>query len=375
MMHSLSERQSDTAKFRTLLRLAKYQIFKVGENKVDLDSAAIFIRQAEAINSGLKSSWANGYILLTQSYLLKESGARDKAKETVAKALEILKTEEDMNLTADAYMELSGYYDYNEPDSLVKRIEMVKLAVYDYGQSANIQSKAASLQMLGDLYNIKGSSYIALQHLQAALDAYQSIGYNQVQGIYCLMGFIYTRLRDFGRGMDKQLMALKIAEAAGDSSMQLCEIYNYLGEIYNALTEREKAKDYYNKALEVAKKNHDVFATYLASVNIAIMWAALNKPDKALEMMKDVSAKYEKPNDLYLDYNISRCYINSYCLLKQFEKARPYANQLIAAVNGGKLNNNAIISDYTVAIRFFVAAGKTMTLSNIWKSITRLPGS
>ena len=140
--------------------------------------------------------------------------------------------------------------------------------------------------------------------------------------------------------------------------MQLCEIFNYLGELHLALSEKEKAIYYYTKALEVAKKHNDIFAIYIASVNIANVRASMNEPYKALDMMKILSSKYEKPRNNNLDYNIARCYISSYSALKQFEKARPYANQLLDMVNTLKLSNNASISNYTVAIRFFIAAGE-----------------
>jgi two-component sensor histidine kinase/tetratricopeptide (TPR) repeat protein len=358
LLNTLPNTRDDTVQINTFLKLAKYHVFKPGENKDDLDSASNFIKKAENVNARIKSNWANGYILLIKSYLLRESGERAEAREAAGSAVTILKNEADKNLSGEAHMELAGYYDYNDADALTQRIELVGSAVNCFAQAGNIQQKAAALQMLGDLNNIKGSSYVALKHLQAALDAYNSIEYKQVQGIYCLMGFIYTRLREYRRALDKELLALKTAESAGDSSMQLCQIYNYLGEIQNALAQKEKAVYYYDKALNVAKKHRDIFAIYLASVNIANVWAALNKPGKALELMKSISSQYEKPNDKNLDYNIARCYIGSYCLLRQFEKARPYANQLLYMINNLKMSDNANISNYTVAIRFFISAGE-----------------
>ena len=358
LIKSLADSKPDTIQMKTLLQLAKYHVFKPGENKNDLDSAVNLISQAESLNALIKSKWANGYILLVKSYLMREKGQRDSAKELVRNAVTILNDEADKDLAGEASMDLAGYYDYNNADSLAKRIELVSIAVKSYDQSGNIKQKAASLQMLGDLYKIKGSNYIALQHLQASLDAYSSINYKQLQGIYCLMGFILARLRDFSQALDKQLLALKTAELVGDSSMQLCEIFNYLGELHLALSEKEKAIYYYTKALEVAKKHNDIFAIYIASVNIANVRASMNEPYKALDMMKILSSKYEKPKNNNLDYNIARCYISSYSALKQFEKARPYANQLLDMVNTLKLSNNASISNYTVAIRFFIAAGE-----------------
>src|SRR4030095_6899995 len=148
----------------TLLKLAKYHVFKPGENKVDLDSAANFIKKAVDINAVVKSKWADGYILLIKSYLLREGGQQDKAREAAESAVDKLKNEADKELAGEAYMELAGYYDYNDSQALTQRIELVKLAVYCYDQSGDTQQKAASLPMLGDLYKIKGSTYIALHH-------------------------------------------------------------------------------------------------------------------------------------------------------------------------------------------------------------------
>lgn len=348
----------DSVRISTVLKLAKYHVFKPGEKKTDLDSATSLLTEAEKANVQLKSNWASGFISLIKSYLLRESGQREKARDAAGYSVAILKNCADKQLAAEAIMELAGYYDYNDNEALTQRIELVRSAVDYYAESGNIQQKAASLQMLGDLYNIKGNSYVALQHLRSSLDAYNSIHHEQVQGIYCLMGLIYTRLREYRRAMDNQLLALKTAESVGDSSMQLCQIYNYLGEIQNALSQKEKALDYYEKALQVAKKHSDIFAIYIASVNIANVWAALNQPHKALALMKDISARYKKPKNNNLDYNIARCYIGSYCVLKQFDKARPYAKQLLEMVNNLNLSDHANISAYTVAIRFFIAAGE-----------------
>src|SRR5215471_12724044 len=98
LVRTLSTSKRDTGQINSLLKLAKYQIFKPGENKDDLDSAADFIAKAENINSNIKSNWAEGYILLIKSYLLHESGKEDEGKESAGKAVDILKKETDKSL-------------------------------------------------------------------------------------------------------------------------------------------------------------------------------------------------------------------------------------------------------------------------------------
>jgi two-component sensor histidine kinase len=357
LSRALTNGKADTAQINILLKLAKYQVFKPGENKTDLDSAANFIKQAESLNATIKSKWTEGYIFLIQSYMLREGGQRDKGREAAGRAVAILKNEADKNLAGEAYMEMAGYYDYNNSDEMIQRTELVRAAINYFEQGGNIQQKAAALQMLGDLYNIDGKSYLALQQLQASLDAYNSIRYSQVQGIYCLMGFIYSRLREYNKALEKEFLALKTAESVGDSSMQLCEIYNYLGEIHLALTDREKAIYYYEKAREIATNHNDTSTIYLTTANIANCWVALNKPYKALEVMKVIRSTNEQPNNSSIHYQISRCYIGAYSALRQFDKARPYVNQLLQLADELQ-NESTMIGIYTVAIRFYISDGE-----------------
>src|SRR5215470_14186031 len=87
---SLINSTPDTAKINALLKLAKYQVFKPGENKDDLDSAAAYIKNAENLNASIKSKWASGYALLIKSNLLRESGKNEEAKESARQAMIIL---------------------------------------------------------------------------------------------------------------------------------------------------------------------------------------------------------------------------------------------------------------------------------------------
>jgi tetratricopeptide (TPR) repeat protein len=106
----LANSKPDTGQINILLKLAKYQVFKPGENKSDLDSAADFIKKAENINDGIKSRWADGYILLIQSYLLKEWGQPDKSKQTAENAVNILSKGSDKLLIAESYFRLADCY-------------------------------------------------------------------------------------------------------------------------------------------------------------------------------------------------------------------------------------------------------------------------
>src|SRR5687768_16577047 len=104
MTNILANSKPDSVQMEILLKLAKYHVFKPGENKDDLDSAVSFIKKAENINARLISNRDNGYISLIKSYWLKESGQRDKAWDAAGHAVALLKNEADKNLAGEAYM-------------------------------------------------------------------------------------------------------------------------------------------------------------------------------------------------------------------------------------------------------------------------------
>jgi two-component sensor histidine kinase len=344
----------DTGQINILLKLAKYQVFKPGENKSDLDSAVDFIKKAENINATIKSNWAEGYILLIKSYLLRESGKEDEGKESARKAIGFLKNESDKLLAGEAYFTYSGYFPIYETEPLELRIKLVDTAVSYFKQSGNLEKVGESLHMLGDLHQIDGSDFIALQKLQLALNAYAAIHHNSVQGIYSLMGRIYSRERDYKTAYNYNLLALKTAEKVGDSTIQLCMINNDIGQTLSQLNEPGKAMPYYNNALNVAEKYKDSRAIYISATNIANAWNGLHQPLKALNILNALSKKYEKPQSLSIDYNIARACIGSYCMLKEYNKAEPYCDQLLNMIRTKNMNDYTNLYAYAEVVKFYI---------------------
>jgi two-component sensor histidine kinase len=358
LLRTLPNSKGDTVQIDILLKLAKYQVLKPGEKKSDLDSAADFIKKAENINAKIKSKWAEGYILLVKSNLLRESGKADEGKESARKAVDILKTQTDKLLIGQAYFDYASYFDMWDTELLKDRIRLVDTAVSYFKQSGNLEKLGESLYMLGDLHQIDGSNFICLQKLQLSLDAYASIHHEAVQGIYSLMGKIYLRERDYKNAFNYNLLALKTAEKVGDSSIQMCMINNDIGSTLSQMGEMEKAISYYNGALEIAEKYKDDRAVYISALNIANAWNSLDQPLKALNILNTLAKKYDKPKDLGVDYNLARAYIGSYCILKQYYKAEPYCDQLLTMVRTLNLNDYSNLYAYAEVVKFYIKAGK-----------------
>src|SRR5438045_1156741 len=113
---SLNDKLEDTTRIEVLLKLADYHLQKTGDEKSDLDSAGLYIKDAKAINARQTSRKKDGYILLNEASLARKSGNPDTGKQLIDKAISLLLTAKDEFHLALAYLELSRYYDTQKPD-------------------------------------------------------------------------------------------------------------------------------------------------------------------------------------------------------------------------------------------------------------------
>src|SRR4030095_11618342 len=92
-----------------LLNLAQFHIFKPGENQIDFDSATVYINRATELNRSEKSPAAEGYLLLTESYLVKEKGKKVESKKMVEQAINVFESGKNKDYLGQAYYELATY--------------------------------------------------------------------------------------------------------------------------------------------------------------------------------------------------------------------------------------------------------------------------
>ena len=86
---ALGKTSIDTARANILLKLAEFEIFKPGEFKADLDSAAVYIDQAKGINKKINSTEIYGHIILAESHLVNERGQKAAGKALNEKAINV----------------------------------------------------------------------------------------------------------------------------------------------------------------------------------------------------------------------------------------------------------------------------------------------
>ena len=356
LRRTLNTTSDQATRINSLLKLAEYQIFKPGEYKADLDSAAAFINQAERLNGKETSADIYGYMVLVKAYLERKKGQAKTGKKLVEQAIWILSRARDRFHLGKAFLNLAQYYDYNDRRQLTVMIQLTEQAVKSFKQSGHLQDEAYSLQKLAELHNINLENAKALKELEQSLQVYKSIHYSQVQGVYDLFGRVYYDLRDFKQALNFELMALQTAESVKDTTMQTCEINNTVALIFLELENRENAVNYFKNALAIAEKYKDQYNIILITTNLVDTYVRLNKPLDALHLLNGVTTRYRNYNNTPVGYGIISGYLMIYIQLKKYKQAQLYCDKLLEIVKRPNLEDLDRTNIYVMLIRYYKAS-------------------
>ena len=355
MINLLRTKKKGTARIDLLLNVAQFHVFKPGERQIDFDSASILIDEAASLNKSLRSPEANGYQILTESYLLNEKGQKDEAKKLTEKAVPILEATSNKHYLGRAYYELSRHNDIYDSKELHTRILLVEKAVNCFEQAGTLNQNVYSLQMLGDLYNFNREYEKAIPILNRALAAYIKAGYPKLQGIYVLLGQSNSNLKNFAQALFYMLKALKTAQAVGDTSMQMCQINLSVGVIYERIDNKEMSIKYLIDGLEVAKRHNDEEAIYFLTTEICFLYNRLGQPGNALRMLDLMPEAARRAEDPFRKTNTSLCYLDTYTAFRQFGKAQNYCDVALYYLDNNEAVKELQITGYSLASRYFIS--------------------
>ncbi|MEO6315256.1 MAG: histidine kinase dimerization/phosphoacceptor domain -containing protein [Chitinophagaceae bacterium] len=348
--------RQDTARINRLLKVAEFHIMKPGEYTADLDSALLLIREAERLNSFVKSDFATANILLIKSYYSKENKNEQLAIKLLEQAIPLANKQSDKSLLGEILFEQSNHYSYSDSAQLAKRIGLVQQAVSCFEKSGSVRQKARCLSMLGDLFVQKGDLDKALKVLESALKNYESIHYSAVQGVYILIGEINLGRGNYSEALNYSLLALQSAENDSDTSIQLCQINNDIGVIFINLMKHDKAIPYLLAGLKVAEKYNDKPSIYLLAFNASACYVKLNKATLAKKLLDEITAKYAQPDGPQTNSQVAQLYTDIYTRLKQYENGQVYCNKLLQFVDSHDYSALYKVGMYGTIVRFYTAA-------------------
>jgi two-component sensor histidine kinase len=340
LVRALQRTGPDTNRVNLLLELGRQYIFKKDELASDLDTALLLSRQAQALSDTLGYGRGLGLSFLTAAQAHHEKKAREPARQYALRAIDVLTRYGTPADQGDAYAQLATYYPISG-DGLTEKNRLYEKIVGLYERANSPLKLADALRYRADLRQVQGQNVQSLADLRRALDLYQRAGYERLQQVYDLLGFVSTKIGDYEAGIRYGLKAMQTAEATKDTFL-LGNMYSRLGIMYHELEQPEKSVMYFNKCLDITRRQYYQSTIILLANTLGYILENLDKlpPDQrpreaarvreSLAHLEEIIARRPAARtDLDCQLAAGRCFISYYSRLQpDYARAKGYCDKL-----------------------------------------------
>jgi len=336
--------KNDNQKVELLLRLSTYYLLKNGETKADLDSASVLNSQARQLSDQAKYKIGKGKSILLEAKIYREEGKNNLSLSKTKEAIAYFEKNNLIEEKGDGYAELSNHYDNS---NLEEKIKLKEKAWAFYKESGSKKKQADQLKDLGELHGLTENTEKALCILKESLALYKSIKYKELQSVYNLLCQSEIQRSNYKEALKYGLLAEKTALAMNDdTSLQMSSIYSNVGMVYYYLQQNKEAQEYWQKAIEIAKKFNDNGYIRTISANISTMLIRQRKFEEALKFIKEYKARYPIADQ---EFEMRENYIlfSTYTIIKQFPNAKIYYEKLKKYYGENAKNNLSVLRSYT----------------------------
>lgn len=215
-------------------------------------------------------------------------------------------------------------------DEMSKKVALFKKAAALYKKAGAFYEEAETLCGLSILYNSVDSTAVSIRYAKQAIIIKKKIKNNNLFQEYAMLGLNLRVQGNYKNALAYAIAAEKLTENHKPDGQWMSILYDLLGTIYSELKYYDTSVEYYKKAIQVSEEINDIEGVYAIKVNTARGLFNRGKVVQALDILNS-GHKYKPGKDCNIEY--ASLYILIYCKLKQYSKARPYYDQLLACSN------------------------------------------
>lgn len=253
---------------------------------------------------------------------------------------------------ADAYDSLALKLTYED---FVKKAGYFKKARALYKQAGARFEEAETLCELSIIYNGTDDIDTSIAYARQAISIKKKIKRNDLFKEYAMMGLNLRVLGKYKDALAYAIAAERTAETHPPDKQWMSILYDLLGTIYSELKYYDTSVEYYKKAIAVSEEIDDAEGVYAIKINTARGLFNRGRLTQALDILNS-GYSYKTGTDCNVEF--ASLYILIYCELKQFAKARPYYNELIACSRNKAKNHIEQEKIYYAIIHYLIKTGQ-----------------
>ncbi|WP_460937643.1 tetratricopeptide repeat-containing sensor histidine kinase [Spirosoma humi] len=247
-MIRLQQSTTDTSRLTALLELGKFQIYKAGEVKTDLDSAMRYLRQAAVLSNSLHllNKKHEAESLLTIAYM--EWGDFQRAESVFSTLID------DCHRTGDKRTEADATYRFATAQRYITRNYPKAIAGYHQAEALykELKEPEKEIQMaeqIAGLHADLGELDVAEGEFLTVLQRYKSIKYPKLHYVYSSLASVSRLKGNFEKGLFYSLQCLESMNKTQDT-LAAASFYGTIAEIYMELGKQDQSIYWFKKTLQ-----------------------------------------------------------------------------------------------------------------------------
>jgi signal transduction histidine kinase/Tfp pilus assembly protein PilF len=179
---------------------------------------------------------------------------------------------------------------------------------------------------IGYYYKYMGDFQKSLIELKRAEKIALKNNYREILGYaYTALGTVYLDVSFYDKALEYHSKSLEIKEEIGESALSLSISYNNIGLVYYKIGDPDKAEEYYNDAINLKLQEGDTSSCISTYINLGLAFSEQNnidKYDKAIDYFQKAIVLAKKHNVFYrigFSYNgLAKVYVD----LQQYDSAK-----------------------------------------------------
>ncbi|NAS10590.1 tetratricopeptide repeat protein [Poritiphilus flavus] len=283
------------------------------------DSLQLELRKAKHDTSRVK--------ILHQLAFTQANTSRDKARESMLKALDIaLKTDNDQ-LKVTSY---NHYSNFLRTQSMVDSSVVVSNLALSLAKEINFyKGQATAYSTLGGSYWEKGNFEKSKEYLEKCVALASEIDDKiQIGNAYNVLGAIHTQTIEYTKAMEYYTKAARIFKEAGATRRYILILGN-IGFVYRSMDNLDGAERYLLEADSLAKAINDQAARAFSSYNLSIVYRKRGEFDKAIAANLNAISIYKRLGNrkrvAFGQYTMGKIYWEK----EEFQQALGYYQQAL----------------------------------------------
>jgi len=320
-----------------------YHLGLINGALANTDSAVIYFKIVYKLNLD-NNDVASAYDVLKEiAYIFQKNGNSDSTLYYYRKSLDLSIQIKDEDKELKAYFSLIDFY--NDQNDIKNVLEYTNKALKLSEKTQNIKALISIYMQIGDLFFNKKKNYdIALIYYKKVLEISDTTNKYMKASALNMIGNVYLEQGDLNLAQSYSLQALKIAKEI-KFKHQESEAYNNLGKIYRQQGHLQKAITNFTNCYEMGCDKCPKIKFHYALTEIADSYLKLNNTEKALEFYNK-SMELAKEFDSEKELAISNLKLgNYYSFVKQNNPEKYYLTALEMAKKSKDLGTIRIIAD------------------------------